>query len=215
MKEKNDLLIITFLFAIFLLSLLHSININKLTNSFKEYSINAVYILNGIANILSNTSLQLSYVEIDAVSIKIKIDKIEERIKSIENEIKNIKWKLNAEQPSYYDIIDFLMKDSTDKLIYVKENNKFICTDFANNLIANMKNVGIDACLTILYFSKPENTSHAIVAVKTEDLGVIFIEPQSDKVIFDLRVGEDYCKKVNWNCEWIISNIKSCYHIGG
>jgi hypothetical protein len=66
--------------------------------------------------------------------------------------------------------------------------------------------------LAVLYFN---TTSHALVAVKLSDGRVIYVEPQSNKIINSLKIGEDYCDLVDWDCDWVIKNIKSCFDIGG
>ena len=64
------------------------------------------------------------------------------------------------------------------------------------------------SCITILTFEN-EKFGHIIIAVNTSDYGLVYVEPQSDKIIYSLEIGDDYCKKVNWNCNLIIKKYRT------
>ena len=148
--------------------------------------------------------------------------------------INNLKDKMDIIANTYEDEIDSLNTvhiekmasmsaiDYTPTLSEVKnvirntyiENKKyddetFNCVEFSNNLVRAFKEAKIYACVTELWFD--DGGAHALVAINIEDRGVIYIEPQDDEIIYDLKVGDDYCDKVNWDCEWEITHIKSCY----
>jgi len=46
------------------------------------------------------------------------------------------------------------------------------------------------------------------------NLGKIYVEPQDDKIIFDLKPGDNYCEKVGWDCNLIIKRIIDCFDYG-
>lgn len=110
--------------------------------------------------------------------------------------------------PDTKEVLSFLRKDDTDKKEYIK--GKFVCVDFANTLINNMVSNGLYACYTYIEFDNGTK-SHAIVAVNTNDNGIIYIEPQTDDIIYDLKSGDDYCQKTGWYCNWIINKISTCF----
>jgi len=111
--------------------------------------------------------------------------------------------------PTLYGIKEFLRKDKTDEN---KWTDDFDCTEFSNTLISNMINEGkMFACTTELEFG--DSRGHIIVAVNTSDYDLLYIEPQTDRIIVgsDLRVGINYCDVVGWKCNWNITSISSCF----
>jgi len=147
--------------------------------------------------------------------------------------IYNLKEKMNDIEDIYEDEIDSLIKMQEEKiagmsaidysptLSEVKEvikNNKienieyedetFSCVEFSNNLVKAFQEAKIYACVTELWF---EEGAHANVVVNTSDKGIIYIEPQDDTIIYNLEIGDDYCDKIDWNCEWELTHIKHCY----
>lgn len=132
------------------------------------------------------------------------------RIAELEEKVK----KRGIVAPSFEELKKFVDEDYTETLEYEAENNTFICTDFANTFVKNFRERGYYSCLAVIYLLddyEDKEGAHSIVAVKTSDVGLVYVEPQNDKIIFSLKVGEDYCSKMNWNCRWIITNIKSCF----
>ena len=88
------------------------------------------------------------------------------------------------------------------------DDEAFNCVEFSHNLIKAFQEAKIYACITELWF---EEGAHANVVVNTSDKGIIYIEPQDDKIIYNLEIGDDYCDKIDWNCEWELTHIKHCY----
>jgi hypothetical protein len=108
-------------------------------------------------------------------------------------------------QPSYNTVAKILRNDKTDKNKYHLED--FNCVEFSNLLVKGFKDNQVFACTTYILF---DDSAHSIVAVNTKEFGIIYIEPQTDKIMLSLEVGDDYCKQVGWNCSWKIKKIKSC-----
>ncbi len=77
--------------------------------------------------------------------------------------------------------------------------------------ISNFLEESFFSCATELEFD--DNTGHILVSINTSDKGLVFVEPQSDDILYDLEVGEDYCKRLNWNCESIIIGISNCFEV--
>jgi len=111
--------------------------------------------------------------------------------------------------PTYSEVLNFVKEDDTDKQPYNETNYSFICTDYTNRFIANFRKKGFYACETILYL--PDHQSHSLVAIYTTDKGLTFVEPQNDQIIFNLRIGDNYCSYINQNCNWTILSIKHCF----
>jgi hypothetical protein len=84
--------------------------------------------------------------------------------------------------PTFNEMLIFLAIDGTDKNPYAEE---YVCHHFASDLIKNARSMGIQAGYVTLYH-KP--TGHAIVAFKTTDQGLYFVEPQSDNIITETEM---------------------------
>ena len=108
--------------------------------------------------------------------------------------------------PTLKKVKDLLKKDKTDEMEYL--TGDFNCVDFSYTLIGAFKHENIYSCTTSIYF---EDGAHEIVALKTIENGLIYIEPQNDLIIYELKAGDDYCEKVDWDCEWEITKIKTCF----
>jgi len=132
-----------------------------------------------------------------------------DRIDFIEYDIRRLYIKTSQKglvNPSFEDLKKFVEEDDTDKFEW--KEKVFTCVEFTNRFIMNFAKHGYFSCHAYVEF---EDGGHAIVAVNTTDKGIVYIEPQSDRIIFSLNAGENYCEKVGWNCEWIIQKISSCF----
>lgn len=82
-----------------------------------------------------------------------------------------------VENPTFFTMATFIAIDSTDNNVYTPE---YVCHHFTTDLIAQAQQQGIQAGYVTLHH-KP--TGHALVAFKTTDRGLYFVEPQSDILI--------------------------------
>jgi hypothetical protein len=90
------------------------------------------------------------------------------------------------------------------------DENNFNCAEYSFGLIQAFRDEKIYSCIAWLVFN--DDTAHAIVAVETFDYGIIYIEPQDDNIItYGLDKNDNYCDVVNWDCDWKIEKIKSCF----
>lgn len=80
--------------------------------------------------------------------------------------------------PTYDQVISFLAEDNTDNLTF---SSRFNCVDFSTRLVANAHAKGFVCYGVVLNFLSPCG-DHVIVAFDT-DRGIIFVDPQSDKVV--------------------------------
>jgi len=156
-------------------------------------------------NQVSNLQSEISKLKSILTNTQSQLDKLQSETSRFQDRIS----KERIVQPSYSDVLAFMEEDDTDKQTYVSENYTFICTDFTDRFIGNFLKKGFFSCEAILYFAN--NQSHSIVAINTTDEGLVFIDPQIDKVMTSLRVGDNYCDYINQDCDWKILSIKHCF----
>jgi hypothetical protein len=87
----------------------------------------------------------------------------------------------------YNDVKAFLVIDKTDELGYTPD--VFDCKSFASTLKYNANKQGMLCAVVITDYSIE---SHAINAFDTLDRGIIFIEPQSDIIMENMNIGDNY-----------------------
>jgi len=89
----------------------------------------------------------------------------------------DLKRDYNIKDPTYQETLQFIRSDQTDKNQY---NQSYTCINFAKDFINNALNEGYRCGYVTIQFPK---TSHAIVCFNTSDNGLVFIEPQNDKIV--------------------------------
>jgi len=107
-------------------------------------------------------------------------------------------------EPNLRQVKNFLRENKIDEREYNLEEYK--CTDFSEDFVEDFMNAGFFSCTTNLkwYNETGDIVGHQIVTIKTEERGIIFVEPQSDKIYYDLDIGDKY-----WNNTIII--LESCF----
>lgn len=91
----------------------------------------------------------------------------------------------NIRNPTYQEALQFISSDQTDKNQY---NQSYTCINFATDFVNNAIKEGYGCGYVIIECSE---TSHAIVCFNTSDNGLIFVEPQNDKLV-TLATGQPY-----------------------
>lgn len=99
----------------------------------------------------------------------------------------------------------FLEEDNTDEREFTED---YVCQDFANDLVGNALEAGIPSCTVFIGHDKG---SHSLVAFRTEEKGIVFVEPQTGEFVLGIEEGEDYCELAGWQCNWEIEEIKHCF----
>ncbi|MBA7685216.1 hypothetical protein ES703_93634 [subsurface metagenome] len=94
--------------------------------------------------------------------------------------------RVELSDPTHKEMREFLARDKTDSKPYIK--GEYGCNDFAAQLDNNAEADGIRAAYVRI---RSKNWWHAVVAFETVDRGIIFIEPQSDRVV-KLVIGEPF-----------------------
>ncbi len=85
----------------------------------------------------------------------------------------------NLRNPTYDEALDFMERDQTNKREY--HEAAYTCSDFATEFNNNAEAEGLRCAY--VYIEYIDSFGHSIVAFDTVDRGMIFIEPQFDKVV--------------------------------
>lgn len=109
--------------------------------------------------------------------------------------------------PTYAEVIEFIDTDRTDMLSYTVHDHD--CTQFSNTVIRNALDTGLFACVVDISFDTDSDgivdLGHMIVVFNTVDRGIIYIDPQSDKVV-EMHIGMDY-----WHNGYYVLQYDSCF----
>lgn len=165
--------------------------------------------LNATMSAVSELSYAVSELSYATRNNSAAISKLSEKASIQEEMISNLMEKIKQKglvNPSYSEVIQFVVEDRTDVMSYIKE--MFTCSDFTNMFIKNFREKGYFSCYTEIVF---EEGAHAVVAVNTTDKGLMYVEPQTDQIITSLEAGDNYCSKVDWSCNWEVKYIKHCF----
>jgi hypothetical protein len=111
--------------------------------------------------------------------------------------------------PTHAEVVSLVRRNKIDEVPYNEDT--FNCVEYSFGLFNAFLEEKIHSCVTWIIFDVDAEASHAIVAVNTSDKGVIYIEPQTDKIIYEMNLGDNYCDLVNWDCDWELTKIQSCY----
>jgi hypothetical protein len=113
---------------------------------------------------------------------------------------------------TWKELASFLSDDHTNWNNYVPDY--YVCLDFSIALVENAGKQNIKAWIVGVEFYNQEE-GHAFVAFETTDLGVVFIEPQSDYRFTNPKVGKPLCDlSTGIMCMGTISSIEylQCDH---
>lgn len=91
--------------------------------------------------------------------------------------------------PTYAEVIRFLADDPVDS--YKFELNRYECRHFATDLNNNAEAAGLRCGFALLCYEKGQ---HALNAFETIDQGIIYVEPQTDAIVYP-KVGGRYQDK--------------------
>ena len=96
-------------------------------------------------------------------------------------------YKEGLRQATRSEIVAFLAKDTTDEITY--DGMTFNCANYSAKVQANAKSAGLKCAYVELQYNI---AAHAIVAFDSLDAGLIFVEPEEDWLLDDIKVGTDY-----------------------
>jgi len=131
---------------------------------------------------LETTNNQLS-------SIKTQINNYNQTLQNIIKKINllNNQNKTQLRNPTYNEVLIFLLNDTTNENTY--HDKDYNCVHFSTDVNNNAEEQGIRCAFVEIQFNY--NYPHAIVAFNTTDKGIVFFEPQEDKIA-DIQLGKDY-----------------------
>jgi regulator of replication initiation timing len=87
--------------------------------------------------------------------------------------------------PTYDEAIAFINSDKTDENEYTAD---YVCYDFTADFDSNAFQMGYRCGFVYIEFT---DSAHAIVCFNTTDMGLIYIEPQNDKIV-TIAIGQTY-----------------------
>ncbi len=91
------------------------------------------------------------------------------------------------------EVEDFLQRDTTSENEYVEEDMEYVCYHFTHDMMVNAIEEEIAVGFVYLYLDsdpddpQSETEAHSLVAFKTIDEGVVYVEPQHDAVMKELE----------------------------
>ena len=88
--------------------------------------------------------------------------------------------------PTFEEVKDFILKDPTNRNEFVF--NHYECRHFATDINNNADAEGLRCAFVLLCFDQGQ---HAVIAFDTVDIGLVYIEPQTDAAI-NPEVGSKY-----------------------
>ena len=136
---------------------------------------------------------------------------LSEENSQLREENKNLKAQKGLVNPSYGQLLNFIVRDDTDEQEWSED---FDCTEFSNRFIRNFAEKGFFACIVELDLKNGEESfGHILVAINTTDAGLVYVEPQDDTIIPSdkMKIGVNYCSLVDWDCYYEITKISSCF----
>jgi len=156
------LVIISIVFQFYLYTCLNNIDV-RFTNLIRNMN-NTITNNNVAIKNLSDKTIETS----DSISnLNEIIAKQNNTIVDLNKKLKNLEEKVKQKgivNPTYSDLLHFVSEDHTESKTYIEENDRFVCSDFANTFISNFYRKGYYSCMALLYF---EDGCHSIVAVNT------------------------------------------------
>jgi len=200
------------LLALTLLFVWQMVRVESVVNELFQASYNTTQSINELADatVVLNNEIENNRNKIGELENKVSqqensISKLASSIEELKSSVEVLRRQKGLVNPSYYELVKFVAEDLTDSLLYTET---FTCVDFSNTFIKNFREKGYYSCVAYVEF---EEGAHDLVAVNTTDLGLVYVEPQSDAIILSLKVGDNYCAKVGWNCDYYIKKLSSCF----
>ena len=91
--------------------------------------------------------------------------------------------------PTFQELRDFILRDPTSRNEFVL--NQYECRHFATEVNNNAETEGLRCAFVLLCYDRGQ---HAVVAFDTTDIGLVYIEPQTDAAIHP-EIGGKYQEK--------------------
>jgi len=205
-------LLAIWLIILTLLFVWQTVRMENAVNELFQASYNITHFMNELADVtialsdeVENDRNRIMELENEVSQQEKNISKLASSIEELKSSVEVLRRQKGLVNPSYYELVKFVAEDLTDSLLYTEY---FTCVDFSNTFVKNFRERGYYSCVAYVEF---EEGAHDLVAVNTTDLGLLYVEPQSDVIILSLKVGDNYCAKVGWDCDYYIKKLSSCF----
>lgn len=143
--------------------------------------------------------------EVELGSMRLALEAKTRTVESLED-------KLNSVQgfytPSFDELRSLVRKSGVSRMVF--DLDTYNCVEFSNDLIAYLKDNKIYSCATMIDIN--DDLGHVFVAVMTTQ-GLWYVEPQTNQFFNEIFVSDNYCDVVDWNCDWEITKVSSCYGV--
>jgi len=203
--NKLQILLAIWLFILTIAVAAQIVQIREAVESLFSIDYNITIALNQTTDAIVDLSKVVASNSKDIKSLESKTSTLDSEVSYLSSKLEELKKQKGLVNPSYSELVSFVAEDLTDTLVYT---DYFTCVDFSNTFVKNFRNKGYYSCVAYVEFEKG---AHDFVAVNTTDMGILYVEPQNDAIIYSLSVGDDYCAKVGWNCNYVIKKLSSCF----
>jgi paraquat-inducible protein B len=211
MLKKLELKIAIAVISVFLLATIFSViqifsDLQKLKLEFYSTKTNIDSALSSLNQKLNTQDERIDGLVSVFKDLEVKTNNIEKNVQNLTEQVNTISERA-IKIPTLEIVKEFLEEDDTDKQKY--EEDKFTCVNYANMFVDRFLKKGYYSCVAYLLST---NSAHTIVAIKTLDYGKIYIEPQSDQIIYNINIGDNYCSLINQSCSFPIVRIVDCFN---
>ena len=150
--------------------------------------------------------------EVELGSMRLALEAKTRTAESLEDKLNSLEDKLNSVQgfytPSFDELRSLVRKSGVSRMVF--DLDTYNCVEFSNDLIAYLKDNKIYSCASIIDIN--DDLGHVFVAVMTTQ-GLWYVEPQTNQFFNEIFVSDNYCDVVDWNCDWEITKVSSCYGV--
>ncbi|MCK4365158.1 MAG: hypothetical protein KAW45_03850 [Thermoplasmatales archaeon] len=138
---------------------------------------------------IQNLETQLGGIESELNDTKGQLTEVQEELEEKYQEIIDIYngTRYNLHNPTFSEARYFINNDLTNQIPYEPVN--FTCAHYAQGVNNNAEDMGIACAVVVLNFNQ---SSHAIIAFNSTDRGMVYFEPQTDDIVVNLEIGNDY-----------------------
>jgi hypothetical protein len=203
--SRLEILLAVWLFVLTTAVAAQIVQIRDAVESLFSIDYNITVALNQTADAVVDLSGAVASNSKDIKSLESRAGALDSEVSYLSSRLEELKKQKGLVNPSYSELVSFVAEDLTDTLVYT---DYFTCVDFSNTFVRNFRNKGYYSCVAYVEFEKG---AHDFVAVNTTDMGVLYVEPQNDAIIYSLKVGDNYCAKVGWDCNYVIKKLSSCF----
>lgn len=175
-----------------------------------------VIIFFGMNDKIQEKENEISGLNYEIDDLQSKNSELREYNEELQNDKKELKEEMKRKEmidynPPLKKVREIVEETDVDRNTYVE--GEYNCAEFSYDLVNEFLERDVHSCSVELIFN--DDSAHGLVALNTSDKGVIYVEPQDDKIIYNLEKGDDYCEKADWYCkigeDWEIKKVKSCY----